>query len=89
MLRRRFLRSGLLAAGGLLAAACSNSGDQPRWRMPDEGEPQTIAQFEPVSMLVREEELDLARGLVGPSVEFVAAPLDDLWMRDQQEPAIP
>jgi agmatine deiminase len=113
MLRRRFLRSGLLAAGGLLAEACSNSGDQPRWRMPDEGEPhkrtwmafgaseeiwgaallsevrrnlaaiaRTIAQFEPVSMLVRGEELNLARGLVGPSVEFVAAPLDDLWMRD-------
>lgn len=29
-------------------------------------------------MLVREEELDLARGLVGPAVELVAAPLDDL-----------
>ncbi|QSE95800.1 agmatine deiminase family protein [Rhodococcus pseudokoreensis] len=43
---------------------------------------QTIAQFEPVSMLVREEELDLARGLVGPAVELVTAPLDDLWMRD-------
>ncbi|MFF2113939.1 agmatine deiminase family protein [Rhodococcus koreensis] len=43
---------------------------------------QAIAQFEPVSMLVREEELDLARGLVGPAVELVAAPLDDLWMRD-------
>ena len=43
---------------------------------------QTIAQFEPVTMLVRPEEMDLARGLVGPSVELVAAPLDDLWMRD-------
>lgn len=43
---------------------------------------QTIAQFEPVSMLVRSEELDLARSLVGPSVELIAAPLDDLWMRD-------
>nr|WP_245815958.1 agmatine deiminase family protein [Rhodococcus maanshanensis] len=43
---------------------------------------QTIAQFEPVSMLVREDELDLARGLVGPSVELVVAPIDDLWMRD-------
>src|SRR5882757_4341281 len=28
----------------------------------------TIAQFEPVSMLVRREDIDLARGLVGPSV---------------------
>lgn len=43
---------------------------------------QTIAQFEPVSMLVRSEDLDLARGLVGPSVELIEAPLDDLWMRD-------
>ncbi|MFC9789320.1 agmatine/peptidylarginine deiminase [Rhodococcus sp. NPDC127528] len=43
---------------------------------------QAIAQFEPVSMLVRPEELDLARGLVGPTVELVEAPLDDLWMRD-------
>ncbi len=33
-------------------------------------------------MLVRSEELDLARSLVGPSVELIAAPLDDLWMRD-------
>lgn len=43
---------------------------------------QTIAQFEPVSMLVRPAEMELARSLVGPSVELVAAPLDDLWMRD-------
>ncbi|MFE3292731.1 agmatine/peptidylarginine deiminase [Rhodococcus sp. NPDC059234] len=43
---------------------------------------QTIAQFEPVSMLVRPEELDLARGLVGPTIDLVTAPLDDLWMRD-------
>ncbi|MGW6375237.1 agmatine deiminase family protein [Rhodococcus sp. NPDC055112] len=43
---------------------------------------QTIAQFEAVSMLVRPEELDIARGLVGPSVELIEAPLDDLWMRD-------
>jgi len=43
---------------------------------------QTIAQFEPVSMLVRSEDLDLARGLVGPSVELIEAPLEDLWMRD-------
>ncbi|MFG1781962.1 agmatine/peptidylarginine deiminase [Rhodococcus oryzae] len=44
---------------------------------------QTIAQFEPVSMLVRPDELDLARELIGPyPVELLAAPLDDLWMRD-------
>lgn len=43
---------------------------------------QTIAKFEPVSMLVRQDELDLARGLVGPSVQLIAAPLDDLWIRD-------
>jgi agmatine deiminase len=39
---------------------------------------EAIAQFEPVSMLVRPAELDLARGLVGPSVELIEAPLDDL-----------
>lgn len=43
---------------------------------------QTIAQFEPVTMLVRSEDLDEARNLVGPSVELIEAPLDDLWMRD-------
>ncbi|MEV0670345.1 agmatine deiminase family protein [Mycobacterium sp. NPDC050441] len=43
---------------------------------------QTIARFEPVSMLVRSEDLDQARDLVGPSVELIEAPLDDLWMRD-------
>ncbi|WP_137146460.1 agmatine/peptidylarginine deiminase [Mycolicibacterium sp. CR10] len=43
---------------------------------------QAIAQFEPVAMLVRSEDLDLARGLVGPSVDLIESPLDDLWMRD-------
>ena len=42
----------------------------------------TIARFEPVSMLVRQTEYDLARQLVGPDVELIVAPLDDLWMRD-------
>lgn len=42
----------------------------------------TIARFEPVSMLVRPDEMELARSLVGPPVELVAAPIDDLWMRD-------
>ncbi|MGW2662975.1 agmatine deiminase family protein [Nocardia tengchongensis] len=42
-----------------------------------------IARFEPVSMLVRDEEMDLARGLIGgANVELVPAALDDLWMRD-------
>nr|WP_235916095.1 agmatine deiminase family protein [Spelaeibacter cavernicola] len=43
---------------------------------------QTIARFEPVTMLVRQEDLDEARTLVGPTVDLVVAPLDDLWMRD-------
>jgi len=41
----------------------------------------TIARFEPVSMLVRAEDLDLARSLL-PGVELVTSELDDLWMRD-------
>ena len=42
----------------------------------------TIAKYEPVSMLVRENEYDLARELVGSSVQLIVSPLDDLWMRD-------
>ncbi|SJM93442.1 agmatine deiminase family protein [Crenothrix polyspora] len=42
----------------------------------------TIAQFEPVSMLVRKSDYALARKLVGASVTLVIAPMDDLWMRD-------
>ena len=43
----------------------------------------TIAQYEPVSMLVRAEEMDQARGLIGTAnVELVEAPIDDLWIRD-------
>ncbi len=42
----------------------------------------TIAEYEPVTMLVREREYDLAQELVGPTVELVVSPLDDLWMRD-------
>lgn len=41
-----------------------------------------IANFEPVTMLVRQEELALAKELMGDAVEFVVAPLDDFWMRD-------
>ncbi|MGW4532601.1 agmatine deiminase family protein [Nocardia sp. NPDC004340] len=44
---------------------------------------QAVARFEPVSMLVRPEEMDIARGLIGgANVELVPAALDDLWMRD-------
>ena len=42
----------------------------------------TIAKYEPVSMLVRESDFNLAKRLVGPSVKLVVASLDDLWMRD-------
>ncbi|MFF2083234.1 agmatine/peptidylarginine deiminase [Nocardia sp. NPDC058176] len=42
----------------------------------------TISRFEPVSMLVRPDEMDLAYSLVGHAVELVPAQLDDLWMRD-------
>lgn len=43
----------------------------------------TIARFEPVTMLVRPAERDLAARLVGGSkVELVSAELDDLWIRD-------
>lgn len=42
----------------------------------------TIARYEPVTMLVREKEVELARELVGYVVELVVSPLDDLWLRD-------
>jgi agmatine deiminase len=42
----------------------------------------SIARYEPVSMLVRAGEQGLARQLVGPEVDLIVAPLDDLWMRD-------
>ncbi|MGY8625861.1 agmatine deiminase family protein [Chromobacterium violaceum] len=41
-----------------------------------------IAAFEPVRMLARENELDLAGRLCGSGVELEAQPLDDLWIRD-------
>ncbi len=41
-----------------------------------------IAAHEPVNMLVREDEHDLASRLCGPSVNLVVQPIDDLWMRD-------
>ncbi|WP_448952590.1 agmatine deiminase family protein [Labrys neptuniae] len=42
----------------------------------------TIAAYEPVNMLVREEEHDLAARLCGASVNLIVRPIDDLWMRD-------
>jgi len=42
----------------------------------------TIARYEPVSMLVRDCEYDLARELMGSEVELVVAEMDDLWIRD-------
>lgn len=42
----------------------------------------TIARYEPVTMLVRQSDYDVAKKLVGPTVELLVTPLDDLWMRD-------
>lgn len=42
----------------------------------------TIAKFEPVSMLVRQEDYATAQKLVGTEVELIVFPIDDLWMRD-------
>ena len=43
---------------------------------------QTIAEFEPVTMLVNEKDLSFARSMVGEKIELVSCPLDDIWMRD-------
>jgi agmatine deiminase len=42
----------------------------------------TIAEFEPVTMLVRPEDRKLAAKLCGEKVELVEVALDDLWIRD-------
>ena len=42
----------------------------------------TIARYEPVSMLVRQEDLAVARKLMGDKIDLIVFPLDDLWMRD-------
>lgn len=43
----------------------------------------TISQFEPVSMLVREDEMAIARKSIrSADVELMPCPLDDLWLRD-------
>ena len=41
-----------------------------------------IAHYEPVTMLVREDQMQLARDLAGPGIELRSCPLDDLWIRD-------
>lgn len=41
-----------------------------------------VAAYEPVHMLVRAEEQELAAKLCGPSVNLHVQALDDLWMRD-------
>jgi agmatine deiminase len=42
----------------------------------------SIAKYEPVSMLVRKNEVGLAQQLVGPEVELIVSALDDFWLRD-------
>lgn len=42
----------------------------------------SIAAFEPVHMLVREQDYDLAARLCGDRVQLEVQPVDDLWMRD-------
>ena len=42
----------------------------------------TIARYEPVTMLVRQHEVTLARELTASAVELVVCALDDLWVRD-------
>lgn len=41
-----------------------------------------IADFEPVTMLVRPEARDAAAAMLGDSIELLDAPVDDLWARD-------
>lgn len=58
--------------GGMLAAVQDNLALIAR----------TIARFEAVSMLVRPNELELAREKCGSDVALISCALDDLWMRD-------
>jgi agmatine deiminase len=41
-----------------------------------------ISKYEPVFMLVRQEDYDIAVQKCGSSVNLVISPLDDIWMRD-------
>jgi Peptidylarginine deiminase and related enzymes len=42
----------------------------------------SIAAFEPVNMLVRKDDYDIATQLCGPSVNIITHPIDDIWIRD-------
>lgn len=42
----------------------------------------SIAKYEPVNMLVREEDLAVAKQKCGPDINLIVQPIDDLWMRD-------
>ncbi|WP_052284378.1 agmatine deiminase family protein [Kluyvera genomosp. 1] len=42
----------------------------------------SIAAFEPLNMLVREEDYDLAARLCGQTINLLVQPIDDLWIRD-------
>ena len=42
----------------------------------------TIVKYEPVKMLVRKGNYEVARAKCGPDVELIVCPIDDLWMRD-------
>jgi agmatine deiminase len=43
---------------------------------------QTIAQFEPVTMIAHPDQADEARFRCGPSIKVVPVPIDDSWLRD-------
>ncbi|MGC7402298.1 agmatine deiminase family protein [Pandoraea pneumonica] len=43
---------------------------------------QAIGDFEPVNMLVREEDYDVAQRKCGDTVNLIVQPIDDLWIRD-------
>jgi len=43
---------------------------------------QTIRRFEPVTMIVRAEDLANARALCGDGIDYLVMPLDDSWARD-------
>ncbi len=42
----------------------------------------TIARYEPVNMLFRQSDYEIAARKCGKSVNLIVSPLDDLWMRD-------
>jgi agmatine deiminase len=43
---------------------------------------QTIAEFEPVTMIVDPTEMARAKRMLGGAIELVARPIDDFWLRD-------